>query len=437
MNMQKIIACLLFFLTLGGQWALAQNDDYNPTLPGDPTNPTDLVNYRVEVELGTAGAGTVTGAGTYKNGTNVSIKATAKTGYKFLYWTKYGVDGVYSTAPSFTYTVASEDASFVAVFESAKTVTVQTNLPGAGTVSSGWTLFSGQTVVVSTVPNKDYVFQYWQLGEEETPINYDLSFVYTMGDQSVTLTAVYVYQPSEYQPTLPGDPGEADKMVQYAVELESNYAEAGTLTGAGRYEYGTEVTVRATVDDTYRFRHWTKGGEVYSDAMAFVYTVTTEDVRFVAVYDSLGLPPTYPLTIAASPEGSCTFSIDTHQLLQKDASFTVTATPKAHHEFQGWYVDDRKVGSNLTYTGTMPAEALTLTAVLEYLPNIPDDPTLDQTLQKGDVNGTGTLSVSDVTALIDILHGKRTDIYNTADVDENSSIDIDDVNELVRKILKK
>ena len=58
-------------------------------------------------------------------------------------------------------------------------------------------------------------------------------------------------------------------------------AENGTVTGAGEYEEGAEVTLVATANDGYEFVNWTKGEEVVSTEATYTFTIT-ENVALVA-----------------------------------------------------------------------------------------------------------------------------------------------------------
>ena len=55
----------------------------------------------------------------------------------------------------------------------------------------------------------------------------------------------------------------------------------------------------------------------------------------------------------------------------------------------------------------------------------------------GDVNGDGSVNISDVTALVNIILGKGTDENGTADVNNDGSVNISDVTALVNIILGK
>ena len=73
-----------------------------------------IPTYTVNVTANPAEGGTVSGGGTYSQGTACTISATANEGYTFINWTKDGE--VVSTEAVYSFTV-TEDAAFVANFE--------------------------------------------------------------------------------------------------------------------------------------------------------------------------------------------------------------------------------------------------------------------------------------------------------------------------------
>lgn len=199
-------------------FAQSSGDGYNPDNPSDPGNPGTLLNYTVQVQANMAGAGTVTGAGVYRNGTNVSIKATTNAGYKFIHWLKNEEASPYNTSAQFTHTVAMEDVSFTAVYEKLKTITVTKNHDAAGTVSGGGSYQTGNTVTLRAAVNKYYTFLYWKKDNSDVPYSTDAICTYTVEDDDVTFTAVHKCPPT--------------------VTVASNDASAGTV----KYEYSYNVT---------------------------------------------------------------------------------------------------------------------------------------------------------------------------------------------------
>lgn len=65
--------------------------------------------------------------------------------------------------------------------------------------------------------------------------------------------------------------------------------EGGTVTGAGTYEIGTEVTLRATAAAQYKFRAWLRNGttEVVSSANPYIFNAATQ-IDLVAAFDFVG-----------------------------------------------------------------------------------------------------------------------------------------------------
>lgn len=62
---------------------------------------------------------------------------------------------------------------------------------------------------------------------------------------------------------------------------------AGTVTGAGSYEYGTDVTLTATANSGYEFVYWTLNGEMYSEDNSIPITVTG-NATYVANFNVVG-----------------------------------------------------------------------------------------------------------------------------------------------------
>lgn len=438
---RNIIKYLLVLLLLLGS-NLAAMAQYNPDPPAEPGNPEAAMSYKVTLVNGTDGAGTLLGAGKYKCGTTVNVKATANTNYKFLYWTKNDSDEPYSTNTSFTYIVTQENVTFKAIYETAKSVTVRLADTAAGTVSGNGILFAGGKTTVSTNGNQYYEFQYWLKNDETTPYSSTPSFVYTMGDEDVVFTAVYNYNKPEYNPELPDEPGEASKLASYNVKVQLNNHEAGVVSGEGKFKYGKSVIISTSANAGYEFVRWLKGEEEYSTAMSFDYTVTDEDVVFTAEYEYVGIPEPTPtshkLFLESSPAGSCTFSMASGTDIGIDDMYSVTIIPGTDQEFIGWYKKGVKVSANLTYSTYMGNEDVTLVAKFKYNPSNPDEPSgsssdLDRL---GDVNHDGMVNMIDAILVMNKYLRKPAELDEVfADVNYDEKITMADANEIVNMYL--
>ncbi len=73
-----------------------------------------IPTYTITASAAPSSGGTVTGGGTYNEGTSVTLTATPNTGYNFVNWTKNGTQ--VSTNPTYTFT-ATSDGTYVAHFQ--------------------------------------------------------------------------------------------------------------------------------------------------------------------------------------------------------------------------------------------------------------------------------------------------------------------------------
>jgi hypothetical protein len=108
-----------------------------------------------------AGAGTVTGAGSYPIGSTASLMATANPGYGFLYWSE-GATQV-GTNPNYAFT-ATVNRTLVANFDTAYAVGTSTYPLYAGTVTGAGTYTNGATVTLVATAVHGFVFNSWSDG---------------------------------------------------------------------------------------------------------------------------------------------------------------------------------------------------------------------------------------------------------------------------------
>lgn len=205
----KIITLIL--LALAALTASAQ-DDFNPTLPGEPN-----ALYKVTVRISPTAAGTVSGGGSFAEGckvtirrNEVSITSSSTVYYRFKYWTLNGEE--YTPAgqsTSFTYTVGTTNAAFEAVYEkmSIDEVTSKVFLVSDPSdactfnASSGQRYLEGNDVYLYyNATSSAFVFQGWydEAGELVSSNRY---FYYTVPKDNTTLTARFTYEPQ-----MPGEP---------------------------------------------------------------------------------------------------------------------------------------------------------------------------------------------------------------------------------------
>ena len=126
-----------------------------PVPEPEPTTP-DPVQYTLTVTAGDGGTVSTEG-GTYDEGTEVSITATANEGYRFTGW-----EGNNSTNESLTITL-NADQTLQAQFEIIPIYTLTVTTTEGGTVSiEGGEYQEGTEVTISATPDDEYFFLGWE-----------------------------------------------------------------------------------------------------------------------------------------------------------------------------------------------------------------------------------------------------------------------------------
>lgn len=187
----------------------AQNGTLDPKNPPEPA-----VKYKLTVKAQPVEAAKTSGSGEYTEGTQVNVRATANTNYKFQYWLQNG-ERLSETRVSFKLTMPADFVELVAVFEYDEPVFNPTDplepqvigleYPlylvadpmGAGTFNriSGTKVKEGTTISIKATPSTGYLFVGWyDITDTELGTNQILS--YTMPNQPATLTARFTYNPS-------------------------------------------------------------------------------------------------------------------------------------------------------------------------------------------------------------------------------------------------
>lgn len=207
--------------------------------------------YQVNVQAMPGDAGIVTGGGTYLSGSTATVTATATGVYEFVNWTENG--NVVSTNPVYSFTVSS-DRSIDANFTVADyTITLAAMPLQGGTVSGGGTFVWGTEVTVTAIPSDNYEFINWMSGSEI--ISTEPQFVVVLVSDS-SLVAHFQSQQIFYDVTVAADP-----------------ANGGTVSGAGTFAQGTEVTVTAEPAENFEFLYWEENGDTITTQPQYTFNI--------------------------------------------------------------------------------------------------------------------------------------------------------------------
>ncbi|MBQ8704014.1 MAG: leucine-rich repeat protein [Bacteroidales bacterium] len=229
---------------------------------GDTSNPRTVVadmnrhyvavfgnnTYNVSLVSDNAEHGSVAGAGSYAYLTPVVIDAIPAYGYHFSQWTDNDTNNPRTV-------VLTCDTSFTAKFlRNSYNVAAQAEYADRGTVAvSSPSVFYLDTVTVTATPAYGYHFAQWSDGVTDNPRLVVVS-------EDVLFTAQFDFN-------------------QYTVGLSVDDSVHGLVSGAGSYNYLTNVTIEAAANDGYHFTQWSDG---VTDNPR---TVTlTQDTAFTALY---------------------------------------------------------------------------------------------------------------------------------------------------------
>ena len=245
------------------------------TVNGDATYTASFtqLQYTITTNVSPAGAGTVTGGGAYHYGEQVTLTATANSGYEFQGWS----DGVTNNPRTITVT---GNATYTAIFSEVGAtyynVTTSVSPAGAGTVTGGGTYEAGSVIVLTATANPGYTFNRWDDSSTQNPrtvtVNSDLSF-----------TAIFTQN-------------------QYTITVVANPSNAGTVSGGGAYHYGEYATLTATAYSGYEFVGWSDGSSQNPHQV-----MVTGNATYTATFTQSGTTY-YTVSAYISPAGAGTVS---------------------------------------------------------------------------------------------------------------------------------
>ncbi|MGD0812366.1 MAG: LamG-like jellyroll fold domain-containing protein [Verrucomicrobiota bacterium] len=199
----------------------------------DQSAPSSQIEYTVPnatqtlvVQVSPAGAGSVTGGGSFAAASVVTVTAAANSGYTFASWTENGT--VLSTSPNYSFTLTT-NINLVANFTANPvfyTVATQVNPANAGSATGAGNFVAGKVVTVTAAASSGYTFTNWTVTGIVRSASPNYSFTPTT---NINLVANFTANP-----------------VTCIVATEINPASAGSATGGGSFVAGTAVTVMAT-----------------------------------------------------------------------------------------------------------------------------------------------------------------------------------------------
>ena len=299
---------------------VSEESEYSFTITNDRNLVAnfELLDYDINVTVNPINSGVVTGEGNYYHGEEVTLTAIPNVGYRFVSWTENGI--VVSEETTYTF-VISPDRNLVANFELLDyDVTATASPENAGSVTGAGNYKHGDEVTLTATPNFGYKFVSWT--ENDNVVSEELEFVFNITSNR-NLVANF-------------------ELLDYDVNVSASPENAGSVTGAGNYKHGDEVTLTATPNFGYKFVSWTENDNVVSEELEFVFNITSNR-NLVANFELLD----YDVNVSASPENA---GVVTGAGNYKHGDeVTVTATPNEGYKFVNWTENDVEVSSDSQY----------------------------------------------------------------------------------------
>ena len=342
-----------------------------------------LQSFTINASADPSNGGTVSGQGTYDYGQTCTLTATASPGYTFLRWTKNGTQ--VSTNSSYSFTV-TESASFVGHFQlNNYIVSVTANPSNGGSVSGGGAFHYGDNCTVIATANTGFNFVNWT--ENGNPVSNQPSYTFTITSDK-SLVANFTTQ-------------------NYIITAIASPTDAGTVSGAGGYNYGDNCILTATANLGYDFQRWTKDGTQVSTNPTYSFTVT-ESATFVAQFTL----ESHTINVAANPpEGGIVSGGGTFSYGQ---TCTVLASANMGFVFVRWVENGIQVSDQPSYSFSVTSDR-NLTAY--FIPIMAYDITAETDPENtGTILGTGPY-LSGETATLSIVPNENYLFLNWTEYD--------------------
>ncbi|MBP6021230.1 MAG: hypothetical protein KA502_01400 [Candidatus Methanomethylophilaceae archaeon] len=297
------------------------------------------------VTVDTQGYGYVSGAGTYKRGTEVTLNAVGTGGQTFYKWS----DGETTSVRTFT---VQGDTKLTAFFAKFYKVSVSNPEPDRGRIAGSGSYKDGDSATLTATPNYGYLFSAWT---ENGSVISTTSMMKTAVGSDRNISAVF------------------EKM-KFSLSISSNYFGAGTPAGAGSHYYLDRIHLDGSPKRGYAFEGWYDGVSMLSGEANFIYTVVGNKAitaRYGIIHDASFTLPNRPM---AGSEFSCTplynVEIASRQWVTQDANLGAQLPPAYSRQgYDGSYIPlfsnpaKVRITCNVEYTDGQRAEYSTVTIV--------------------------------------------------------------------------
>ena len=270
-----------------GNETLVAHFIYNPSNPSEPDQPNIKKKYVLNLVTDEGGY-SLSGAGTYAEGTSVRVSVYANTGFVFVGWYDSS-ETLVSNQSRFDYVVTGNE-TLTARFKYAPDSPSEPTQPdikrnyvltllteeGGYSLSGAGTYLEGTSVRINVFAETGYLFTGWYDSNGELVSN-QTRFDYTVTGHA-TLTARFKYNPDS-----PSEPTQPDIKVNHRIIVSASPEDGGTVSvdNATAYE-GEQTRVRAYANTGFVFQGWYVADTLFQTASDFYYTMGKKDISLEA-----------------------------------------------------------------------------------------------------------------------------------------------------------
>lgn len=332
------------------------------TFNGTPSGDSGTAQqYTITVLSEDLNQGTVSGGGTYDSGTEITISATPKEGYTFLWW--ISDDGDTTDEKKATRTiVVDSDKTYTAYFEKASTeyytITATSNNNAWGSVTGGGSYLEGTWVTLTAIPEDGYQFDHW----DDNGGTSSIRDIYVDGNK--TYKAYFVTKTD---------------LTIYTIATKVEPAGCGLVTGGGDYQKGRTCTLEASPGIGYEFTHW----EMKQDGVPGVTTITENphsfEVKHPTTYTAYFVENLFTIDLQADPVNGGTVT-GGGRYASGDRT-QISAQAAEGYVFAGWYEN----GVNISNYAKDRLEITGNRTVVAKFTLIDDSPSYTEDTVVGDV----------------------------------------------------
>ena len=281
---------------------------------------TFVRTYELKLSAGTGGTTNFTSK-TVDTGSKVDISASiSQYGYRFDKWTSSSTScTIADPTDSYTKVTVKGNCTVTASFVERNSLSIAPNIAEAGSTSPyGYlAIDKGSSKAITATPSSGYRFDKWTSSSTSCVIT-DIASASTSlkVSDNCTITAYFV----------------KTQQLTVSTSTGGSVSSAGTKT----VDYGSDNTITATPDSSYRFDKWT------TDNASCVIADTASDSTSVSVSADCNITANFVkiqyIDVSAGTGG--TTSPSTYMPIDSGATLQITATPDSSYRFDQWTSDN-------------------------------------------------------------------------------------------------